>query len=924
MQLELPTKFRQIITQKTQYSGALDTALSAFSDWLTPNSTEFFSGYTDHGIDHIQSVLNTTEQIISNESWEYLTPEDIYVLTCSILLHDCAMHITREGLWELLNNDLYNGVLLGFNSEEVWLERWNSFIKEVSRFDDFEYNNFFGEYRDIKLPKIGENSLDDNQKIIIGDFLRKYHACLAQVISTYGIPSKNGAIEIFDKSVNSLNQLSGFVARSHNHNLREMVDLLGDDNARSHRNTHPTFLMGLLRISDYLQIKSERTPKILFKTTAFCSPISIKEWKKHLSIISTHDFHPDEELIFIEAFPEDAKTLVGVKRLLSGLQKEMDEYWAVAGQVYSRYPPLNKLAIKYRRVKSNIDNSIQYVEKNHKTYFPEVLSVKADNQKLFPLLIKPLYGDIPQVGLRELLQNSLDATNERYSQQMESSVNELHIPFGIKILIDLDQNKFMLIDNGVGMNVEVIKDYFLKIGSSYRTSEQWKNKFTEEGTSRVPRTGKFGIGMLAGFLIGDRINIRTKHMESNSRTIEFNYTLESDEIELKYIQCEDVGTTIIIDSDTVRLKTLIECFNYYGQKQQKYHSKSKKMSSWWYYFSSPNIEVTIKEAGKESSPKLKNSIDKASLNTEWYSIVDSTLDSFYWRHNSERNYVYCNGIILQNMASPIIKISNNFDHVEFDDLEICIFDNAGKFPLNLTRDALVTERFYEHDKLEREVKSNYINNLKASTTNYQYNKKSIRRTVNLYKPHQWKITFIPIVFDHDDIYPFTSKKHSKQTKYILVDFLFTNQDRGFLYNSNFDEIKSNFSYLSFINAEKKPSTVESAINCFLLNGELENHWYWNKVNKNETIEDFNAWVYVKESDFYKLSENSLNYIKSNNLSIIDRTGWKIITKSKNSDDLPELGENLIKQDTNAFIFTLIDDYQIVDTEFSKLWNNIQE
>ena len=91
--------------------------LSAFSDWLTPNSTEFFPEYTDHGIDHVQSVLNTTEQIISNESWDYITPEDVYILTCSIVLHDCAMHLTREGLWELLNNDL-GAEEIKFNNDE--------------------------------------------------------------------------------------------------------------------------------------------------------------------------------------------------------------------------------------------------------------------------------------------------------------------------------------------------------------------------------------------------------------------------------------------------------------------------------------------------------------------------------------------------------------------------------------------------------------------------------------------------------------------------------------------------------------------------------------------------------------------------------------------------------------------------------------
>ena len=161
------------------------------------------------------------------------------------------------------------------------------------------------------------------------------------------------------------------------------------------------------------------------------------EWKKHLSIISTNDYHPDDELLFIEAFPDDAITLSGIKKLLTGLQQELDEFWAVTGEVYSRYKPLNNLTIKYRRVKSNIDDPIKYVETNHKSYHPEILSVKADNQKLFPLLIKPLYGDIPHIGFRELLQNSLDASNERFSKESGKNIIDLDIPYEINIEINL-------------------------------------------------------------------------------------------------------------------------------------------------------------------------------------------------------------------------------------------------------------------------------------------------------------------------------------------------------------------------------------------------------------------------------------------------------------------------------------------------------
>lgn len=925
MKLVLPQKFREIITTKASISGGLDTLIDTFSDWLTNNKTEFFPEYTDHGIDHIQSVINTAEEIISEGSWEHITPEDVYVLVSSILLHDCAMHISKEGLWDLINNDLYNGVLLGFETEDEWFIRWEKFCEEVKRFDEHDYINFFGEFREVNLPEIGCNSLEDNQKIIIGDFVRRYHACIAQVIATYGIPSENGVVKIFDSNFNYLNQLSGLIARSHNHSLREIVDLLGDERKREHRNTHPTYLMGVLRIADYLQLKSDRTPKILFNTIAFCSPISIKEWTKHLSIISTNNYHPDDELLYIEAYPEDANTLVGIKNLLTGLQKEFDEYWAVSGEVYSRYEPLNKLSLNYRRVKSNIDNPIKYVENNHKGYHPEVLAVRADNQKLFPLLIKPLYGDLPQVGLRELLQNSIDATNERYSQEISSNVNRESIPYTIDIEINFDTDTFTLIDNGVGMSVEIIKDYFLKIGSSYRTSEQWKSNFCTNETTNIPRTGKFGIGMLAGFLIGDKIEVKTKHITEDSKATHFNYKLDSNEIELKFIRKKEVGTTIVVHSNTERLKVLSSNLKEIYKNRSTYRywhddEDNNELSSWWYFLDTPAVNISIIEDGSKevlTSPYL---INKEDLNKHWNKINDTALDDFYWRHNNNQPYVYCNGIMIQTMSSPEIVIHNGYDKVIFSDLEICVFDNAGKFPLNLTRDELVINHFYEIEKLYRSVTVKYVRRFENLLSDYSYSISSILNIIREYSPKHSGFIFIPLLFQSESILPFSGKQNEQEDQYVLVDFIYSRQKRGVIYNEKFEEIKSNFSYSCFEHSEKRAETIEKAINFLLLRRDSTQSWDFEGKDRVDTGIQLSAWVYVKKYDFDKLQDSTTRFLESRNLTITHFGDWLIISKNEDSSNLPELGGEISAlSDSNYFMFALYKVIDLKETDFSNLW-----
>jgi len=63
------------------------------------------------------------------------------------------------------------------------------------------------------------------------------------------------------------------------------------------------------------------------------------------------------------------------------------------------------------------------------------------------------------------------------------------------------------------MNKDIILNYFLSVGSSYRYSDAWAKKFIDENKkSRIARTGKFGIGVLTSFLIGSTVMIKTRRL----------------------------------------------------------------------------------------------------------------------------------------------------------------------------------------------------------------------------------------------------------------------------------------------------------------------------------------------------------------------------------------------------------------------------
>ncbi|WP_202768424.1 SIR2 family protein [Clostridium paridis] len=114
------------------------------------------------------------------------------------------------------------------------------------------------------------------------------------------------------------------------------------------------------------------------------------------------------------------------------------------------------------------------------------------SEEVIELLIEPLYKqqDKKKVVVRELLQNSLDACKKVR--------NKVKYEINIYYLKEEDKHYLKIVDNGIGMNFNEIKENYLTIGKSSK-------KDTREGL-----VGKYGIGALSMFLVGDNVDIITK------------------------------------------------------------------------------------------------------------------------------------------------------------------------------------------------------------------------------------------------------------------------------------------------------------------------------------------------------------------------------------------------------------------------------
>lgn len=716
--ITIPEHLNALLGQST-LGHAVRLSLQDFEQWIEGSTRGlfFFPEYTDHGPRHISAVLGAAETLIRPGAWKYLTSEDAAVLVLATLLHDCAMHLTADGFLDLIGaKDKPITPLVRSLDEKTWPELFDQFYLEARRWDQRKLHSLLGdqdkaveEEEDlatyIRHPREKSDPEDWSLRYrkFLGEFVRRYHARLAHEIALSGVPGAGHNRLRLTHISDTLADLAGLVARSHNMHLRDTFPYLREKYyGRVHcSNSHPIFLMVLLRIADYLEIRADRVNPTHSRIQRLRSPVSQEEWNAHIAV---HEVRPDEEdseAVFVIARPPTAKTFLKIRRLLSGLQTELDTSWAVLGEVFSKQGDLSELGLALRRVRSNLDDLTQFIQIEKPAYIPMRAAFETAGVDLLKLLIKPLYGDRPEIGIRELLQNALDAVHELRQWAAERGDPERRsVPLPDQeadVLISIDQlgNKeywLTVRDKGIGMTAETVRDYFLKAGASYRQSEIWRRHFESEGKSKILRSGRFGIGALAAFLLGNRIEVSTRHITApTNEGLQFNASVEDEVIELKWAKLNHIGTTIRVKLTQHALKVLS---NAKEQHDWSYVDSLRRRYPWdWYVLDDPKVERWFKGSRLSQQYHLPGP-DPQALPADWRSVQVNGYQGVYWTY-SQAPDLACNGIRIesyrhesQRKAQRKKLLGPNFSIIKRPALNI--FDRDGILPLNLQRSEIET------------------------------------------------------------------------------------------------------------------------------------------------------------------------------------------------------------------------------------------
>jgi hypothetical protein len=400
---------------------------NSVSDILADNKLPFFPNYTDHGLKHINRILCTiTNHLIPTESLQRLSESDATALISASLLHDLAMHIREDGFLELIRGQTPHKPLPWFDSASAlrqadlpWPQEWEEFRSRVQRFSDHDFFLTLGQ-----LPKAGDlthwidNDLPNNHAkwtltdyLLIGEFLRRHHGRLAHEISIFGFPGlSTNVFPALSATLPDVADIADVVARSHTLSLREAWKYLDYAYPKDikPRGTAPLYLMALLRVADYLQIDSGRAPRILFKLRSPKIPPSIDAWNQHGAVSHISYIQDDPLAIKVElGSSHSLETHLQLKYLIEDLQKELDTTSAVLSEAYGRV--LEAGICDYRLAKLRVlSNHNDQNLLDRLPYVPKAITFSAD-PKILSLMVEPIYGTFPEFGVRELLQNAVDA-----------------------------------------------------------------------------------------------------------------------------------------------------------------------------------------------------------------------------------------------------------------------------------------------------------------------------------------------------------------------------------------------------------------------------------------------------------------------------------------------------------------------------------
>jgi hypothetical protein len=234
------------------------------------------------------------------------------------------------------------------------------------------------------------------------------------------------------------------------------------------------------------------------------------------------------------------------------------------------------------------------------------------------------------------------------------------------------------------MTPDTVRDYFLRVGASLRQNFDWLQRFPIAKQSELLRSGRFGIGTLAAYLLGHEVHVRTRHLtEVDGVGTQFTARLSDTPIELQRVKAP-VGTSIRIPISAA-----------------VYDSLASRRDSWdWFSLQQPRVVRLIGNAEIQAGV-AESEEDLARF--PWRQLGFEGLDRVLWRLGQKAcQRLWCNGILVENTHETAMSRRYASEHPwVFETADVMVLDGRGRLPLAVARDQLLGRAPY-HDALLRD------------------------------------------------------------------------------------------------------------------------------------------------------------------------------------------------------------------------------
>lgn len=519
---------------------------------MTDTAVYDFQNYSLHDQSHSQAIIHAIEKFLGRRRLEKLRIGDLWMLLNAAYGHDTGMYVKNDEiieLWrdneefhEMLNN-MANQPELHYQKEARYYFQLHNMLSGKDAMDGLEGE----EHKIVELTRDWPLQVKKNIMILTNEYIRKHHTERAQKF--FEEFSDSIGIKIAEER---LYKVLGKVVYAHGeefeyifNNLQYRADGFGDDKV------HPRFIAAMLRLGDLLDMDNNRFDIYTLQHFGELPSVSRAHLKKHLAL--SH-LNITQEYIEAEERADEIITCEYAAHWFRMLEEEIDnivKYWnsiapkEIGGCVFRE----KRLHIFLRGKEYKIKQQDKF---------------QVDEKKFIDVLIGDKLYDDSLVFIREYIQNAMDATKVLYGLKIqdewkhnaylrELNLNREHAPLELnpayleeltievefKITEEPKEGEKLCItfrDSGIGMDEECFNTLRI-IGTGWRGRKKYQKDIQKLADWLRP-TGGFGIGLQAGFMITNKVEICSTGLREGIGH-EVTITTPREGGEIRYLECDN-------------------------------------------------------------------------------------------------------------------------------------------------------------------------------------------------------------------------------------------------------------------------------------------------------------------------------------------------------------------------------------------------